>query len=75
MIEETEQMDAENVIEYTKKLRKELPANIVISYLHGKMKNQEKERIMKAFGENQIQILVSTTLIEVGIDVPMRPLF
>ena len=70
MIEETEQMDAENVIEYTKKLRKELPANIVISYLHGKMKNQEKERIMKAFGENQIQILVSTTIIEVGIDVP-----
>lgn len=70
MIEETEQMDAENVIEYTKKLRKELPANIVISYLHGKMKNQEKERIMKAFGENQIQILVSTTVIEVGIDVP-----
>lgn len=70
MIEETEQMDAENVIDYTKKLRKELPANIVISYLHGKMKNQEKERIMKAFGENQIQILVSTTVIEVGIDVP-----
>ncbi|HIR87318.1 MAG TPA: ATP-dependent DNA helicase RecG [Candidatus Fimimorpha faecalis] len=70
MIEETEQMDAENVIEYTKKLRKELPANIVISYLHGKMKNSEKERIMKAFGENQIQILVSTTVIEVGIDVP-----
>lgn len=70
MIEETEQMDAENVIEYTKKLRKELPANIVISYLHGKMKNQEKEQIMKAFGENQIQILVSTTVIEVGIDVP-----
>lgn len=70
MIEETEQMDAENVIEYTKKLRKELPANIVISYLHGKMKNLEKEKIMKAFGENQIQILVSTTVIEVGIDVP-----
>lgn len=70
MIEETEQMDAENVIEYTKKLRKELPANIVISYLHGKMKNSEKERIMKAFGANQIQILVSTTVIEVGIDVP-----
>lgn len=70
MIEETEQMDAENVIEYTKKLRKELPANIVISYLHGKMKNSEKEKIMKAFGENQIQILVSTTVIEVGIDVP-----
>lgn len=70
MIEETEQMDAENVIEYTKKLRKELPANIVISYLHGKMKNSEKERIMKVFGENQIQILVSTTVIEVGIDVP-----
>ncbi len=70
MIEENEQMDAENVVEYAKKLRKELPSSIVISYLHGKMSNTEKERIMKAFGENQIQVLVSTTVIEVGIDVP-----
>lgn len=70
MIEESEQMDAENVVEYTKKLKKELPSTITISYLHGKMTNQEKDTIMKAFAANQIQILVATTVIEVGIDVP-----
>ena len=70
MIEENEQMDAENVVEYSKKLRKVLPSSIVVSYLHGKMSNSEKDRIMKAFGKNEIQILVSTTVIEVGIDVP-----
>ena len=70
MVEESEQMDGENVIDYTEKLKEQLPSNINISYLHGKMDNKEKDRIMEAFGNKEIDILVSTTVIEVGIDVP-----
>ena len=41
-----------------------------VGCLHGKMKQAQKDEIMEAFGKNEIQILVSTTVIEVGIDVP-----
>lgn len=70
MVEESESLEAENVIDYAGKLQKEMGASIHVAYLHGKMKQTEKDKIMTAFGENQIQILVSTTVIEVGIDVP-----
>ena len=51
-------------------LDEEMGNDIRVAYLHGKMKQQEKDGIMEAFGRNEIQILVSTTVIEVGIDVP-----
>lgn len=70
MVEESENMEAENVIDYTQLLRESLGSGIQIAYLHGKMKQAEKDEIMDAFGRNEIQILVSTTVIEVGIDVP-----
>jgi len=68
--EEQEAKPLENVIDYTKKIRNILPEHIKIAYLHGKMKPQEKNNIMEAFANKQIDILVSTTVIEVGINVP-----
>lgn len=70
MVEEGEMEGLENVIEYTEKLRAALPDSIHIEYLHGKMKPAEKNRIMDEFASGQIQVLVSTTVIEVGINVP-----
>ena len=70
MVEESESMEAENVIDYAGELQKEMGDSICVSYLHGKMKQAQKDEIMTEFGENKIQVLVSTTLIEVGIDVP-----
>lgn len=65
-----EASELENVIEYTEKLRNELPADIQVGTLHGKMKPAEKHRIMQEFHRHHIDVLVSTTVIEVGINVP-----
>lgn len=70
MVEEGEMEGLENVVDYAGKLRAVFPENVQISYLHGKMKPVEKNRIMTAFGNGNIDILVSTTVIEVGINVP-----
>lgn len=70
MVEESESLEAENVQDYSRMLSEEMGENIRVGHLHGKMKQQEKDEIMEAFGRNEIQILVSTTVIEVGIDVP-----
>ena len=70
MVEESEGMDGENVIDYAERLRHELPSSITVGILHGKMKPKEKNEIMEAFSENRIQVLVSTTVVEVGVNVP-----
>jgi ATP-dependent DNA helicase RecG len=70
MVEESESMDAENVVEYTEILRAALPPQIQVDYLHGKMKPSEKNEIMDRFLRNEIQVLVSTTVVEVGVNVP-----
>ena len=70
MVEESEGMEAENVLDYTEKLRENLFSDIRIEYLHGKMKAKEKNVVMEAFAQGAIQVLVSTTVVEVGVNVP-----
>lgn len=70
MVEESEEMEAENVLDYTQKLKENLPSDIRIEYLHGKMKPKEKNRVMESFAAGEIQVLVSTTVVEVGVNVP-----
>ena len=70
MVEESEKLEAENVMDYSSMLSEEMGDQIRVGSLHGRMKQQEKDEIMDSFGRNEIQILVSTTVVEVGIDVP-----
>ena len=70
MVEESEKLEAENVMDYSSLLSEEMGDQIRVGSLHGRMKQQEKDEIMDSFGRNEIQILVSTTVVEVGIDVP-----
>ncbi len=70
MVEESEGLDAENVMDYSEKLRNVLSPEITVGILHGQMKPREKNRVMEAFAENRIQVLVSTTVVEVGVNVP-----
>lgn len=70
MVEESEFMDTENVLDYTEKLKQALSPDIHIAYLHGRMKGEEKNEIMTAYQQHEIDVLVSTTVIEVGINVP-----
>lgn len=70
MVEESEGLEAENVTDYARKLQEILPGEIKVEILHGKMKPKEKNRIMEAFASDEIQVLVSTTVVEVGVNVP-----
>ncbi len=73
MVEESEEIEAENVIDYTQSfceaLRKYLP-KVRVEYLHGRMKGSEKQSVMERFSSHEIDVLVSTTVVEVGINVP-----
>lgn len=70
MVDESENLDAENVIEYSGKLKDNLPDSVTVEYLHGKMRPALKNTIMERFAAGEIDVLVSTTVIEVGINVP-----
>ena len=70
LIEESEALDVQNATEIYEQLKDFYAPDYQVSLLHGKMKNAEKEAIMEEFKDNQSQILVSTTVIEVGVNVP-----
>lgn len=70
LVEESESIEAENVYDYSEKLAKYLPKNYNIGIMHGKMSQPEKDEVMSKFLAKDIDVLVSTTVIEVGVDVP-----
>ena len=70
MVEESEGTDGENVTDYTAHLKEVFPGDITVEMLHGKMKPKEKNAIMERFANGEIQVLVSTTVVEVGVNVP-----
>ena len=70
MIEENETTEAEDVINYTESLKQNLGGSVRVDYLHGKMKEDQKKEILHRFINKEIDVLVSTTVIEVGINNP-----
>jgi ATP-dependent DNA helicase RecG len=70
LVEESEKLDLKDATRMAEHLQKEVFPDFRIGLLHGRMKSDEKEAIMIAFKEGTIQILVATTVIEVGIDIP-----
>lgn len=70
LVEESESLDVKSVEELTKELKEKYFNDVSIEYLHGKMKAKQKDDIMKRFKNKEIDVLVSTTVIEVGVNVP-----
>jgi len=70
LVEESEKIDLKDATQMAKHLQKEIFPHFRVRLLHGRMKSEEKESIMAGFKNGETQILVSTTVIEVGIDIP-----
>lgn len=69
LIEQSDKIDLENIYKLEEKMQKAFGKICHIGIMHGKMKDEEKEAVMNEFKQNKIQILISTTVIEVGVDV------
>ncbi|HXT63073.1 MAG TPA: ATP-dependent DNA helicase RecG [Pyrinomonadaceae bacterium] len=70
LVEESEKLDLRDATRRYEYLRDQVFPKCSVGLLHGRMKPEEKEKVMRGFGSGEIQILVSTTVIEVGVDVP-----
>jgi len=70
LVEESEKLDLTSAVEYSKKVKEQYFKKYKVGLLHGKMKADEKNDVMESFREKKIQILVSTTVIEVGVNIP-----
>ena len=70
LVEENEEIDAKSVMEKYEEYKNKIFPNYRVEYLHGKMKAKEKDSIMERFKNGEIDILISTTVIEVGVNVP-----
>ena len=70
LVEENEEMQLKSVMKLAEKYQKETFSQYKVAYLHGKMKAKEKDEIMEKFKDGEIQILIATTVIEVGVNVP-----
>ncbi|MEC5422731.1 ATP-dependent DNA helicase RecG [Virgibacillus sp. C22-A2] len=70
LIEESDKLDIQNAVDLYHQLQEYYPDNIKIGLMHGRLSTDEKDSIMKDFAANRIQILVSTTVVEVGVNVP-----
>ena len=70
LVEESENSEGENVTDYARQLQTQLPPDIRIGVLHGRMNNDKKNIVMEQFARGEIEVLVSTTVVEVGVNVP-----
>ncbi len=70
LVEESEEIDAKSVLELFEKYKEEVFSEFRVEYMHGKLKQKEKDKIMNEFKDGKIDILISTTVIEVGVNVP-----
>ncbi len=70
LVEESEKVDLQAAIQGAKQLQANELAEFCVGLLHGRMKSEEKEQVMALFKKKKIQVLISTTIVEVGVDVP-----
>ncbi|CDO02272.1 ATP-dependent DNA helicase RecG [Oceanobacillus picturae] len=70
LIEESDKLDIQNAVELHQQLEAFYPSEVKVGLMHGRLHTEEKDAVMQQFSRNEIQILVSTTVVEVGVNVP-----